>query len=285
MLFSLYFVYFIEASFAGWVWECLYSAVKQGRWENRGFLFGPVIPIYGVGTVGMMIVVRLLPDLAAGDVSLWKVFLISVVGSAVLEYLTSYLMEKLFHAVWWDYSDMPLNVHGRICLPASLGFGAAGVIIVKYVIPFAASHAGNHDPLATEGLSLLLMCAFGADLGLSIASIQSVAARVQQLANDINRQMERAVEKASAVGAGITESGAAGAAEFKDRLLSSAIGQAVADSSPAQRLAFLRVRRTSFTGDLKETGEKYLERVKKYTPMQLAHRILDREEEREEDCK
>ena len=116
MIFSLYFVYFIEASFIGWVWECTYNAVKQHRWENRGFLFGPVIPIYGVGTVGMMIIVRLLPTLAADDVSLWKVFLISVVGSAILEYLTSYFMEKLFHAVWWDYSDMPLNIHGRICL-------------------------------------------------------------------------------------------------------------------------------------------------------------------------
>ncbi len=51
MIFSLYFVYFIEASFIGWVWECTYNAVKQHRWENRGFLFGPVIPIYGVGTV------------------------------------------------------------------------------------------------------------------------------------------------------------------------------------------------------------------------------------------
>lgn len=283
MIFSLYFVYFIEASFAGWVWECLYSAVKQGRWENRGFLFGPVIPIYGVGTVGMMIIVRLLPDLSAGDVSLWKVFVISVVGSAILEYVTSYVMEWLFHAVWWDYSDLPLNIHGRICLPASLGFGVAGVVIVKYVIPFAMERVGNHDPLATEGISLLLMCAFGADLGLSIASIQSVSARIQRLAAGINRQMERAVEAASAVGAGITETGAQGAAELKERLLSSAVGQAIADSTPAQRLALLRVRRTSFTGDLKEAGEKYLERVKKYTPLELAHRILKREDEREED--
>lgn len=283
MIFSLYFIYFLEASFAGWLWECTYNAVKQGRWENRGFLFGPVIPIYGVGTVGMMVIVRLLPDLSTGDVSLGKVFLLSVVGSAILEYLTSYFMEKLFHAVWWDYSDMPLNLHGRICLPASLAFGLAGVAIVKYVIPFASSRVGDHHPLATEGISLLLMCAFGADLGLSIASIQSVAVKVRQLAENINEQMERAVEKASAVGAGIGETGAAGAAELRDRLLATAIGQALQDSSPAQRLALLRVRRTSFTGDLKETGEKYLERVKKYTPRQLMHRILEREEERTEE--
>lgn len=279
MLFSLYFVYFIEASFAGWVWECTYNAVKQHRWENRGFLFGPVIPIYGVGTVGMMIIVRLLPSLSADDVSLWKVFLISVVGSAILEYLTSYVMEKLFHAVWWDYSDMPLNIHGRICLPASLAFGVAGVFIVKYVIPFAASRTGSHDLLVTEGLSLLLMCAFGADLGLSVASIQSVAAKVQQLAQSLNEQMKRAVEKASVVGAGIGETGAAGAAELRERLLDSALGRALAESSPAQRLALLRVRRTSFTGDLKETGERYLAKVKKYSPRQLMHRIMEREEE------
>ena len=274
MIFSLYFVYFIEASFIGWVWECTYNAVKQHRWENRGFLFGPVIPIYGVGTVGMMIIVRLLPTLAADDVSLWKVFLISVVGSAILEYLTSYFMEKHFHAVWWDYSDMPLNIHGRICLPASLAFGAAGVFVVKYVIPFASSRTDSHDPLVTEGISLLLMCAFGADLGLSVASIQSVAAKVQQLAASLNEQMERAVEKASAIG----ETGAAGAAELKDRLLESAIGRAISESAPAQRLALLRVRRTSFTGDLKETRERYLLKVKKYSPRQLMHRIMEREE-------
>lgn len=285
MIFSLYFIYFMEASFAGWIWECAYNAFTQKKWENRGFLFGPVIPIYGVGVVAVMVITKFLPFSASGGTAWWKIFLGSMAGSAILEYCTSWAMEKIFHAVWWDYSNMPLNLHGRICLPASLLFGAGGVIIARYIVPFAAAHEGNHHPLITEGISLLIMCAFGADLGLSIASIQSVASRVQQLAASVNEQMEKAVEKVSDVREGIEETSAAEAAEIKERLLSTAIGKAISEATPAQRLAFHRIRRTSFSGSMRGIAERYLQRLKRYSPKQLMHHVLAKEEEPGEEKK
>ena len=81
MWISRYFVYFVIFSFFGWIYESIYCTIKSKRWENRGFLYGPLCPIYGAGGVG--------------------------ITAIVLEYGTSWTLEKLFHAYWWDYSEMP----------------------------------------------------------------------------------------------------------------------------------------------------------------------------------
>lgn len=106
-----YFIWFM-----GWVYESLAMTIWTGKWENRGFLFGPLIPIYGFGDITLTIV------LSIYHLSNLQVFILSVLGSVILEISTSILLEKLFHAYWWDYSGVPLNFQGRICLPASLGF-------------------------------------------------------------------------------------------------------------------------------------------------------------------
>ena len=125
-----YFVYFIIFSFFGWIWETIYCTVKNREWANRGFLFAPLCPIYGVGAVAIILVAN---NIGVSNYQWWHIFIIAVLGSMVLEYVTSWLLEKLFHAYWWDYSDMPLNINGRICLPCSLGFGVAGLIVI-YVL-------------------------------------------------------------------------------------------------------------------------------------------------------
>ena len=66
----------------------------------------------------------------------WQIFLVAFLGSIVLEYGTSWALEKLFHAYWWDYSSMPLNINGRVCFPYSVGFGVAGLIVVYFIAPF-----------------------------------------------------------------------------------------------------------------------------------------------------
>ena len=132
---SKYFIEFIVYSFCGWIWECCYCTVRTHKWQNRGFLYGPIVPIYGTGAVAAMLIFgglgRTYPFLDGAALPVWKLFLICAAASAVLEYLTSYTLERIFHARWWDYSDMPLNVNGRICLPATTLFGVAGVLIVR----------------------------------------------------------------------------------------------------------------------------------------------------------
>lgn len=125
----------------------------------------------------------------------WTVFLFCAAGSAILEYVTSVLMEKIFDARWWDYSDMPLNINGRICLPATLLFGAAGTFLVKFFIPrvpLIQERIGinNVSPLIWEALSLILMAVFAADFILTIANMTQLVAKLDSLEDEFNTIMD-----------------------------------------------------------------------------------------------
>ena len=127
MWLSRYFLWFLGFGLLGWIYETSYVTIKEKKWSNRGFLFGPVLPIYGVGAALICAVVEfVLKD----GYTWWQIFLISYLGSVVLEYSTHWTLEKLFHAYWWDYRDMPLNINGRVCVPASIAFGLAGLLVV-----------------------------------------------------------------------------------------------------------------------------------------------------------
>ena len=103
-------------SFFGWVYESSFTTLRDGRWQNRGFLYGPCCPIYGVGAVLITQIAEKVGSMQNEPMPLWSIFLVSFVGSAVLEYVTSYTLEKLFHAIWWDYSMLPFNLNGWISL-------------------------------------------------------------------------------------------------------------------------------------------------------------------------
>lgn len=125
------FLWFIGYSIAGWTYESILVSAASRRWVNRGFLNGPLCPIYGVGAV---LAVLLLGGIANPVV----VFLAAAGGASVLEYVTSWAMEQLFHARWWDYSRRRFNIQGRVCLLGAVVFGAAGVLIVKVAQPVVA---------------------------------------------------------------------------------------------------------------------------------------------------
>ena len=122
------FLWFLFYSFAGWVYESILVSVSERRLVNRGFLNGPICPIYGCGAV---LAIVLLHDLH----NPFAVFLISSIGACILEYVTSWGMEKLFHARWWDYSHRRFNIQGRICLLGAIVFGLLGVLITDVIQP------------------------------------------------------------------------------------------------------------------------------------------------------
>lgn len=203
MIVASYVIKFIIFSFMGWVYECIYCTVTTGHWDNRGFLIGPICPIYGIGATGAMIIFNELPFFEAADTSWWKIFLICAFGSAVLEYSVSLILEKRFHAMWWDYSKVPFNIKGRICLPATVGFGVAGVIIVKMFFPWFLEHteAMSYHPLVNEVIALVFILLLGMDLALSIASITELISYLDDVQEKFDEKMEASVEKvASAPG-------------------------------------------------------------------------------------
>ena len=183
---SRYVLYFILLSFVGYIYECIAMVIWTGQWDNRGFLFGPIIPIYGAGA---LLGTLLFQDLIDAKTVL-QVFLISMIASAILEYSVHYTMEKLFHAYWWDYSKAPLNLNGRICLPASIGFGIAGVIIIYGINPVLIPFLNGLNDTLVDILSLICTVIFTADLTVTVSALSGFAERVEAMDGFINEQMD-----------------------------------------------------------------------------------------------
>lgn len=123
---ALFFIY----SVAGWLMETVRISIKQKKFVNRGFLIGPYCPIYGFG----VILITLLLQKYVGDVPV--TFVLSILICGILEYMTSYVMEKIFKARWWDYSQRKFNINGRVCLETLIPFGIAGTFILYMANPF-----------------------------------------------------------------------------------------------------------------------------------------------------
>ena len=146
-LVSMFIVIFFLFSVAGWCMEVTLKFIQYRRFINRGFLIGPYCPIYGWGAVAVTLIVG---GLLARRGTVGETFLAGMVVCGALEYFTSWYMEKLFHARWWDYSTKPMNLHGRIWIGNLLLFGAASVVIVKGIVPFLLRALGKLPALTVE---------------------------------------------------------------------------------------------------------------------------------------
>ena len=140
---SKYFLCFAFFSFVGWVWECVYYTIQQHRRVNSGFLTTCFCPIYGIG--GLL-----------GLVLLGRVQNTVVLFFAGMIYFVGWLLEKLFHQRWWDYTGWPLNINGRICIISVLAFGLATVALVKYIGPATISFIDSLDPMLVQVSSMLI---------------------------------------------------------------------------------------------------------------------------------
>ena len=116
-------------SFLGWCCEVAFAAVRRGIFVNRGFLNGPVCPIYGFGVLIVLLVLEPVKD------NLALLFFGSMVLTSALEFFIGFIMEQFFHDKWWDYSENPFNIKGYICLEFSLVWGAACVLVVDVIHP------------------------------------------------------------------------------------------------------------------------------------------------------
>lgn len=154
-------------SFLGWIWETIYNLFHEKRWVSRGFLYGPICPIYGVATLIGIGIIHLFQ--ANGRSIIWWYIALSVFfGSAILEYVTAVVLEKLFHACWWDYSDLRFNYKGRICLSASLAFAGAGLLIEYVFDPFCSMLFSMIPPIIIELIAMVLLAIFAMDIMMTI---------------------------------------------------------------------------------------------------------------------
>lgn len=129
VMISRVFLWLMTYSFLGWVYESTLCSVTQRKLVNRGFLNGPFCPIYGFGALLILLV------FGGRKVGLAELFLASAVLTTTLEYITSWAMEQLFHARWWDYTHYRFQLNGRVCLLGFLAFGAFSVVLIRWLHP------------------------------------------------------------------------------------------------------------------------------------------------------
>lgn len=195
MWISQYFVLFAIYSCLGWVFESLYCSIEHKKWDNRGFLYGPFCPIYGVGGVAVTAITDAIAGPGIGFSYAWyHVFLVSFFGSVVLEYFTSWVLEKLFHAYWWDYSRQPLNINGRVCFFCSLGFGFGGLLVVYGLTPLVRKCTAWISPVGYEILALFIMALLAADITMTVSTLTHFEKAVELLGQNVNRHLEQFVE-------------------------------------------------------------------------------------------
>lgn len=123
-------IYYFICSILGWIMEVLYAYSVFGTFVDRGFLYGPMCPIYGWGAVAMVLVTE---KIRKKKVNTLGIFLIVTAIFTILEYLTSLVLELIFNLRWWDYSNYFLNINGRVCLIFSIFFGFMGIVFVKKI--------------------------------------------------------------------------------------------------------------------------------------------------------
>lgn len=196
---SLLFLYFFIYAVLGWCCEVVYCSIPAKKFINRGFLNGPYCPIYGVGAV---IIVGVLAPYINHPIS---VFCVGLVLTSFLEYVTSWGMEKLFHAKWWDYSSYPFNLNGRICLKNSVFFGILCLIVMYLIHPPIAHLLTRFSSLQIEIIASVLMVLMLVDLVLSTLetiNFKEKIARVSDLAADLTSELR---EKGISTKAELTE--------------------------------------------------------------------------------
>ncbi len=179
-----YLWFFVIYAIGGWCIEVSYHVVTKGHFINRGFLNGPVCPIYGFG---MIIVIICLLPLKDNKVIM---FFGSIVLATLLELVTGFMLEKLFHERWWDYSKEPFNFHGYICLKFSIEWGIACLIVVDVIHAFFAGVI-KHFPKVPGGILLVVCLAvFAADCIVTVMTIRGFNNRLR-LMNEIGGRIRK----------------------------------------------------------------------------------------------
>ena len=182
------FAFFIYYAIAGWCLEVIYAAIAHRKFVNRGFLNGPVCPIYGVGAIIVIYCLTPFENLIEGRwfVNLLLLFLSSVILTSVLELIVGWVLEHFFHQKWWDYTDDPLNFKGYVCLPFSLMWGACCVALMRLIHPLVLTIVAKIPLRGHYAFFFVFYGLFVIDLVITIAELAKIGRSIR-LASDLDR--------------------------------------------------------------------------------------------------
>lgn len=190
---QLLFLFFFFG-FMGWLLEVFYAFFRVKKFVNRGFLRGPICPLYGLGMVGIVLIskgIELQPFAQNPVLGGLQIFLLAFLFTSLLEYVTGYLLETFFHQKWWDYKDEKFNLKGRICLKFSVYWGILGLLIIKVIgwIDISMEQVISFE--IQEKLLNILIPIFVIDFVTSI----DLALKLKQLMKELEDASEKVKEK------------------------------------------------------------------------------------------
>lgn len=187
-------IFFVYA-FLGWCTEVSYAALQTGKFVNRGFLNGPVCPIYGFGVVIVLLCLTPLKK------NLLLLFVGSVLLTSLLEGLTGFILEKIFHQRWWDYSEEPFNLGGYICLRFSIAWGFACLFVVDMLHPTVLFLIR----LVPHTLGMVLLGVLGAVMAVDLAATVRTIGRINRQLRQIDELATKIREASNEFGEGLAE--------------------------------------------------------------------------------
>lgn len=185
----IYVALFFIFSFTGWVIEVVHTYPMYKKFVNRGFLIGPILPIYGTGGILMTLFLSKYKE------DLIVLFCMAMIICSLLEYMTSYVMEKIFKTRWWDYSNKQFNINGRICLSNIIGFGIVGVLFISYINPFLTDLLYKVDPVLLKVIVSVITAIFLADLIVSTKIIYSIKGTSLSMLKDSTEEISKKVKE------------------------------------------------------------------------------------------
>lgn len=185
---SEFVIWFVVYSFGGWVFETVMCSIKQREFVKRGFLNGPYCPIYGIGAILYILILGQVENPLL-------LFLAGAAIAAVLEYFTGWLLETLFHARWWDYSDMRFNLNGRVSLWGMLAFGLFAIGLVKFAQPLLAQLTDLMTPATQLVVAIVLLILLVIDIAVTVAQITSFIQKLHQIQHFLTAAISESIEE------------------------------------------------------------------------------------------
>ena len=189
-LFFKYFLLFLIYSVIGWLMESALVSFQSGKLINRGFLIGPYCPIYGFGGLIITIYLTQYKD------NIFTVFFLAIIVCSILEYFTSYIMEKIFKARWWDYSEEKFNLNGRICGKNALAFGVVSVLLLYLINPFIEGLSMKINPTVLWIITVVGFIIFITDTIIScnvISKLRNTASNISSTTKDVTVDISKLV--------------------------------------------------------------------------------------------
>lgn len=184
--------YFIIYSFFGWVMESVLKTYLQKKPVNSGFLYGPFCPIYGFGAIFMFLFLQGFRN------NIILLFIIAVFSLSLWEYIVGWLLEKIFHTKYWDYTQNKFNIHGRVCLMNSLFWGFLGVIFIQYMHPWIESAVSLIPDNILIFNVIMIVIAMVVDTivsAIKVSNIKSKLEKLKEITNTIKEKIEELDKK------------------------------------------------------------------------------------------